>query len=558
MSQDSRKDERSNLITCLWELKSAMEESGDTKFVHYNMMLRDDNYRKELIEKGVSSTNESVVKLAKQVEQINLPGSLIGEDARENYAGPDADSAQLRQAANSAPSPVPERQVEPQRESDNRPGMKAGFSAGIAAVVLLIAAGIVFATYFQPKLSKEQLVNGSIYGQTIWSADKSWILEGLVFVESGAQLTIEPGTQILAKPGAALIVTRDATIDARGAADNPILFSSAKEPGLRSPGDWGGVVLLGNAPINTRVEHIEGISKDDPRGGFGGSDTFSNCGVMQYVRIEFAGHEISANNELNGLTLGGCGESTIIRFVQIHKALDDGLELFGGTVNIRNILVTQPGDDGLDWDRGWQGNGQFIVVQMGSRSGDNAIEADNYGKDHHSEPRSKPFLSNVTLVGSLDSTKSQRGMVLRRGTAGDFRNMAIFGFTSEAIDIRDSATVAQIESGELSFKGLMIDDNSSRFNDEGGENDDDGGFSETEFFASIVQRGQIGDMDDLPTDIYSLTKPKFTPLNKRNVTKYAVAITQGEFWDEAANYLGAMRPENYNSWIDGWAAYPDR
>lgn len=132
--------------------------------------------------------------------------------------------------------------------------------------------------------------------------------------------------------------------------------------------------MLGSAPVNRADAQIEGVPHGDTRGAFGGSDAGSSCGIMEYTRIEFAGFEVYANNELNGLTLGGCGDGTIVRHVQVHRALDDGIEVFGGTVDLQNIVITGAGDDSLDWDMGWRGRVQFLAIQQHADTGDNAFE----------------------------------------------------------------------------------------------------------------------------------------------------------------------------------------
>ncbi len=535
MSSNSRSD----LVSTLWSLKNVVlqyPESG-LSYIHFNVLLRDENYRLEVIERALKSTIKEVQDLALRCQELNQSGSLIGME--------------LRQRASSMPA-VGEPDLE---EAEKSPQKKLAFLAWGLGLALLGGMSIVAANLFLGDNERREEVIGSIYGPTVWRSDTTWNLKGVVFVESGATLTIEPGTRIVGDAGSALIITRDATLNARGTPERPILFTSSRPVGERKAGDWGGLALLGNAPINTGTEHLEGIDLNDPRGSFGGSDRHDNCGLLQYVRIEFAGHELSANNELNGLTLAGCGEGTVVRFVQIHRAMDDGLEIFGGTVNIRNILITYPGDDGLDWDRGWQGKGQFVVVNMASDRGDSAIEADNYSKNHAAEPRSKPILSNVTLLGSPKSTRSQRGMVLRHGTSGDFRNFIIADFVTESIDIRDSETVSQVNSQELKFSGLLVDSKFTYFSEEKGEQDDDYGFRESDYFSHIAHFNPI----DAPS-LFHLHEndlfPNYVPLAEQILESYFVKIPQGEFWDEAANFIGAVRPSSRTTWMDPWVAYP--
>ena len=234
------------------------------------------------------------------------------------------------------------------RASEGRPwsgalrgGPSGRGSAGVAAAVVVVIAvvGLILAgtvldggageAQWEPTAggsstkieeSGAVLVRGPIVETTTWKTGRTYRLDGLVFVEAGARLLVEPGVTVLGGPGAALIVTRDASIHARGTEDEPIVFTSARPEGSRASGDWGGVVLLGNAPLNRERANVEGIPRNDGRGIFGGKDRRSNCGVLEYVRIEFAGYPIGADNELNGLTLGGCGSETLVRHVQTNGA----------------------------------------------------------------------------------------------------------------------------------------------------------------------------------------------------------------------------------------------
>jgi hypothetical protein len=400
-------------------------------------------------------------------------------------------------------------------------------------------------------------VSGSINESVVWHPDTHYILNGLVFVESGATVTIKPGTTISGNPGSALVVTRDGSINAQGSKNAPIVMTSAQPVGERQRGDWGGLVLLGNAPVNTGTGHIEGIDSNDPRGGYGGNASTGSCGVLKYVRIEFAGYEISQDNELNGLTLGGCGSGTILSHIQVHMGLDDGIEFFGGTANLKYILISRPGDDGLDWDRGWQGKGQFIIVHQGPDDGDNGIEADNYKKDKDAKPRSNPSLSNVTLVGSGNPNIAQRGLLLRHGTGGDLRNFLITGFTTEALDVGDPETVALIETGDLIARGWVIASPAKRFfSQEAGDKDDDAGFSEKVWIESKSENSLLTSYK-LLSGLEGLAEvPRFVPSVKSSASERHVSIPQGEFWDEGANYAGAIRPGERVSWLDAWTAYP--
>ena len=407
-----------------------------------------------------------------------------------------------------------------------------------------------------------ELVHGPIVESTTWNAGRTYRLDGSVFLEAGAHLLIEPGVTVLGEPGAVLIVTRGASIHARGTANEPIVFTSAKPEGTRASGDWGGVVLLGNAPINRGQANVEGIPPSDGRGVFGGGDRRSNCGVLEYVRIEFAGHLIGVNNVLNGLTLGGCGSETLVRHVQVHRAHDDGIEVFGGAVDLKYVLVSHAGDDALDWDMGWTGRAQFLIVQHHPELGDSGFEGNNGIDDPDAEPISRPRIYNVTIVGSYTVDRTQRAMVIRRGSGGEFRNFLITGFPLDSIDLRGERTADRIASKTLSFGSIAMSAAESAgltyFEDESGARDDDGGFDERRYFSEMAPDILLDAPEALGPDARSLTEPDFTP-----VAAYIGAGSQWtpsaneEFWDEAASYYGAVRYGEQETWMHGWIASPE-
>ncbi|HEX5677091.1 MAG TPA: hypothetical protein VFX91_03880, partial [Alcanivorax sp.] len=403
------------------------------------------------------------------------------------------------------------------------------------------------------------VVTGPLTGEQRWSADRTWVLDGIVYVQDGARLTIEPGTRVEGQPGSALVVTRNASLHAAGNADMPIVFTSGQPRGTRAPGDWGGVVLLGSAPVNQADAQIEGVADNDTRGAFGGNDADGSCGVLEYARIEFAGFEVYANNELNGLTLGGCGSGTIVRHVQVHRSLDDGVEMFGGTADLRHVLITGAGDDSLDWDWGWRGRVQFLIAQQHPNSGDNAFEADNNGSQHNAQPMSEPVMYNITLVSPRSHTRHHRAMTLREGTGGHFHNLFIHGFSGEAVDIKGAVTVANLDTGHLTFEALAINDIGGRgvsyFEDESGTADDDSGLDEAGYFRDTVgTRFAVNPM--FSRDVSSTVNPAFAPGGTSSLRDGAVAPPQGEFWDESALYIGAVRPGAARDWTDGWTDFP--
>ena len=200
-------------------------------------------------------------------------------------------------------------------------------------------------------------VKADITGSTTWSADKIYLLKGIVNVTSGATLTIQAGTLIKGDKAlkGTLVINRGGKIEAVGTVDKPIVFTSNQAPGARSAGDWGGIVLLGKAPNNQGSNQgIEGIPTDESgKASYGGTDAADNSGTLKYVRIEYAGVPLSPDNELNGLTLGSVGSGTTLDYIQVTRSGDDSFEWFGGTVNAKHILAIGGLDDDFDADFGY-------------------------------------------------------------------------------------------------------------------------------------------------------------------------------------------------------------
>jgi len=285
----------------------------------------------------------------------------------------------------------------------------------------------------------------------------TFFLDGKCYVKAGGVLVIQPGVTVkgLSKPtpaeASALVITRGGRIFADGTAAQPITFTSDVD----SVGAWGGIVILGRAPINqdTTTVTIEGIDLPSLPAGvdvhFGGSDAADNSGRFTYVRITNAGAAISPNNELNSLTLGGVGSGTQIHHVLAAKGADDAFEMFGGTVRLTHIIAQSTNDDAFDFDFGYRGAIQFAVAMVNSLdnvfNGDaNGIESDNDGAGSSATPQTRPVISNMTIIGGECAAVSGtvRGNRWRRNTSGILYNSIIMGYNSGII--QESATLQAI------------------------------------------------------------------------------------------------------------------
>jgi len=521
-------DQTSYLVEKLWQLKRRVDKGQcpGVDFVHLNVLLREPAYRADVLRRVEANGTPELQALARE---------LIASDNGQALMAKPADQV---------------------LETSNRKPAKHRGWLGRSTMVVLPVLGVVVATVvgFTAFENRAIRVNTDIKADTVWESGKRYVLEKQVFVEN-AELTIEPGVTVEGEAGSALIITQNARLFARGSRNQPVVFTSSRSKGDRARGDWGGVVLLGKAPVNEPDARIEGLPETDPRGRFGGTDEQHSCGVMQYTRIEFAGFEVYKNNELNGLTLGGCGSNTIVQNVQVHRALDDGIEMFGGTVDLKNILVTGAADDSIDWDWGWRGRVQFAVIQQHPDAGDNAFEGDNNGANHSARPRSEPTFYNVTLYGNGHSAKQHRAILLREGSGGHFHNMIVDGFAIEVMDTRDEIT-SLVGSGALTFSHNVLA-NSNGLDQRSSETDDDDfGFSEEDWLLGPSHKNTLMSGSALHPTVSNIKAPHF---RYRGLPTSVVSRQppKSEFFDESADYPGAINPRASSTWLDGWTAFPE-
>lgn len=271
----------------------------------------------------------------------------------------------------------------------------AGATPGAGAITLVVtdsegqsASGTAVINITDESIVR---VEGNVTADETWEAGKCYILTGRISVVDGVTLTIEAGAIVKGEAGTgpnatALLVARGGTLMAEGTADAPIIFTSVADEitpedvaagNFASPnldpdinGLWGGLIVLGNATISASNDdgqlsevQIEGIPTSDPNGLYGGNDDADNSGVITYISIRHGGSNIGEGNEINGLTLGGVGSGTKIENIEVVANQDDGIEWFGGTVSVKNVVVWNAGDDAIDTDQAWAGTlDNFVVV----------------------------------------------------------------------------------------------------------------------------------------------------------------------------------------------------
>ena len=306
-------------------------------------------------------------------------------------------------------------------------------------------------------------LSGNINTTTTLTSDKVWTLKGYVYVTDGAKLIIQPGTTIIsdvAEKGA-LCIERGAQIIAEGTATKPIIFTSGKAVGERSPGDWGGIIILGKAKTNRSSEPtIEGgIGR-----AYGGTNDADNSGVLKYVRIEYAGIAAMPNSEINALTLGGVGSGTIIENVQTVYANDDAFEFFGGTVNAKNLYAYATADDDFDFDFGYTGTITNGVAKRDPQfvdSGDagNGVECDNDGTGSSAQPTTHPKLFNMILIGPNTSSALSNhnlGLRFRRASQFTMKNSVVWGWMKGGLSLESNETAQFVKDGVSVFEDISV------------------------------------------------------------------------------------------------------
>lgn len=315
------------------------------------------------------------------------------------------------------------------------------------------------------------VVSGTYVDDLTLTADNDYLLVGGVFIGSddgqgnidSANLTIEPGTHIYAMKAQAgqaadpsqqrkdfLVISRESKIFAEGTAQNPIVFTSGNANPQR--GDWGGLFIDGKAPTNKCTDLNNCSAEGEAGTGFyGGNDVDDDSGILQYVIVKYSGDKITNEKEFNGITFNGVGAGTIVEYIQILETGDDGIEFFGGTVNVKRAVIKGAGDDSIDWTDGYRGLMQFVLVVQTDDEADRGIEADNNKKNTSASPRSNPVLSNITLIGSVAGAE---GTYFRVGSNVHFTNSLVTGFTKDCVRLKDAGPSVVIENNVFSCANL--------------------------------------------------------------------------------------------------------
>jgi len=399
-------------------------------------------------------------------------------------------------------------------------------------------------------LGSETITDASINaGETLrLTADKEWVMDGYVYVEDGATLIIDPGTIVKGKTIAsnltdatsALIIARGGTIIAEGTTQRPIIFTSELDD-LSTTTDltaadnqtWGGLIILGNSIVGEDggTDVIEGIPSTETRIQYGGTDAMDNSGVLKYVSIRHGGSVLGADNEINGLTLGGVGAGTTIDYVEVFANKDDGIEIFGGTVNVTHAVVGFVGDDSYDVDESWNGYIQFALAVQGEADGlgDNAIEYDG-SEQADRDPNETGRFYNATFIGAgADAANGKsNGLRLKSGGKAQIWN---------SLFIDQKGPVYRFDEGvEGAIAGNYVSGNAGEL------------VNGTQPETFIVTEG------DLP--IRGVSRSSDGGLNPLPLEGSEILSGAADAPEEAtgASYIGAFQFEN---WAYGWTAMSD-
>jgi len=425
----------------------------------------------------------------------------------------------------------------------------------IIVLLLVVFSACRKSDYFLEGSTAVLQDNGEGTGTVTWAKNKVHILEGFVFVNDGQVLTIEAGTVVQFKTGqaenaSALIVARGGKIIAEGTKEEPIIFTVEGDDlvgsvSKESMGLWGGLIILGNAPINIDggEASVEGIPFAEPRGIYGGTNENDNSGILRYISIRHGGTNIGESNEINGLTLGGVGNETEIDYVEIISNDDDGVEIFGGTVNLKHMVVSGCDDDAFDYDLGWTGNGQFWLCVQSKFLGDNLIEAGGGISPVDGVPYSLPNIFNSTFVGSGELGNG-KCVVFEKNAGGVIANSIFLNKTKGVfLEVTDKQhdSYNQWKNGKLAVKNNVFYQvaNSTA----------ESIFELSGFFTEDIKNEWTNNFNTSKNEIKSpdidFNSNNFVPENKIN----------GDFlvfpspWFQIVDFKGAFGESN---WIEGW------
>ena len=410
-------------------------------------------------------------------------------------------------------------------------------------------------------------IRTDITTNTTWNSGTIYLLEGNRFVKNGATLTIEPGTIIRGDKASkgTLIITKTGRIYANGTVNQPIIFTSNQRAGQRTYGDWGGVVILGNARTNIPggVGIIEGglLGQDAT---YGGTDDEDSSGVFRYVRIEFPGIAYQPNSEINGLTFGGVGSKTVVENVQVSYSGDDSYEWFGGTVNCKYLIAHRGWDDDFDTDFGYRGKVQFALSmrdpQIADQSQSNGFESDNDGTGTSNTPQTAPIFSNVTIIGPKENggpaSLYRRALHLRRNTRTSVYNSLFMGYPT-GLHIDGSSAQLNATNDSLQIERVVFANMTNKFEQTQGTNTWAGMLN---YFNDTLRGNEVFDSTSqlgLSSGYNNLTNPQVLP-QQNSVLLMGASFSNPRLSNNFFTPVYHRGAFGQSDWTSGWANFnPD-
>ena len=327
----------------------------------------------------------------------------------------------------------------------------------IFAAIAAMAAGLVSCNKVNPDTPVEPEnfdISGRITSDLTLKSGNTYKLVGSLQVIAPATLTIEPGVTVSAADNGEInyiLIEQGAKIVASGTATNPIVLTADS----KKTGAWGGLHICGKAHSNKAAKAGESLTSEIGNAIYGGDVENDNSGVLKYVRLEYTGYKLDAEHEANGLSLYGVGNGTQISYIQCYMGSDDGIEFFGGSVNVDHCLVVDCTDDSFDWTEGWNGKGEYLVAYQSDPTCDCLMECDNNGDDFNATPVAHPTLKYVTLVGN-NSDDNKRGIRLRAGTEVSIENALVCG-KPQGISAETTQTLTALANGTSVLKNIYLD-----------------------------------------------------------------------------------------------------
>lgn len=322
------------------------------------------------------------------------------------------------------------------------------------AMICIAAAAVACTKSENGNEEKEDFnLKGRVTSDLTLKEGYTYKLLGSLQVVAPARLTIEPGVTVEAADNGEInyiLIEQGASISAVGTAESPIVLTSE----LKETGAWGGLHICGKAHSNKAASAGEFLTSEIGNAIYGGNEENDNSGKLRYVRLEYTGYKLDAEHEANGLSLYGVGNGTSISYIQCYKGSDDGIEFFGGSVNVDHCVVVDCTDDSFDWTEGWNGKGEYLVAYQTDPTCDCLMECDNNGDDFNATPVAHPTLKYVTLIGN-NSSENKRGIRLRAGTEVTLENALVSG-KPQGLTIETVQTANALKEGRSKLSNIYL------------------------------------------------------------------------------------------------------